>query len=451
VSIRRREFLAAAPAIMAAANGTRPNILYLHSHDSGRYLQPYGYPVPAPNLQKLADEGVLFRRAFSAAPTCSPSRAALLTGQCAHMNGMTGLAHRGFSLTDYTQHILHTLRPHGYSSALAGVQHIAQKPKTIGYDEVVAVRSTHAADVAPAAVEYLKRVKQPFYLEVGFFETHREFPKPGPAENAQTCEPPLTLPDTPRTRTDMAAYQASARVLDEGVGRVLRALEANGLAANTLVISTTDHGISFPDMKCNLTDHGIGVSLIFRGPGGFSGGHVIDAMVSQLDLFPTICDLLDIEKPGWLQGVSMMPLLRGEKQSIRDELFAEVNYHAAYEPKRAVRTDRWKYIRHFGARRTPVLPNCDDSLSKDVWLEHGWKQRAVEPEQLYDLVFDPAERRNVAADPSLARVLDDLRSRLDRWMRETHDPLLTGAVRAPAGAVVNDPDGISPKEPVKPA
>src|SRR5580658_10425869 len=105
----------------------RPNIVYVHSHDSGRYLQPYGQSVPTPNLQQLAQEGILFRKAFSAAPTCSPSRAALLTGLNPHSSGMLGLAHRGFSLNDYGQHIVHTLKPAGYTSVLAGLQHVAKE------------------------------------------------------------------------------------------------------------------------------------------------------------------------------------------------------------------------------------------------------------------------------------------------------------------------------------
>src|SRR5512133_4145230 len=122
----RRTFLggvAAASALSAQAQtpaGRPPNVLYIHSHDSGRYLQPYGHAVPTPNLQRLASEGVLFRRAFSCAPTCSPSRSALLTGQFPHQNGMLGLAHRGFSMTDYRHHMLHTLRAAGYRSVLAG-------------------------------------------------------------------------------------------------------------------------------------------------------------------------------------------------------------------------------------------------------------------------------------------------------------------------------------------
>src|SRR3954451_18492119 len=221
----------------------RPNILYLHSHDTGRYIQPYGYPVRTPNLQKLAEESVLFRQAFDAAPTCSPSRAALLTGRCPHNNGMLGLAHRGFKLNDYRQHLLHWLRPHDYRSTLIGVQHIAKDPSVIGYDEIIPTKSVKVADVAPAAVRFLQgSPKQPFFLDVGFHETHREFPRPGAKHDARYTEPPSLIADTRETREDMASFATSAEVLDGGVGAVLNALEASGLAQNTIVISTTDHG-----------------------------------------------------------------------------------------------------------------------------------------------------------------------------------------------------------------
>ncbi len=466
VDLARRGFLGACVAGAATQTGfsqaalaqtglaqtgrLRPNILYIHSHDTGRYLQPYGHAVPAPNLQRLAEGGVVFRKAFNAAPTCSPSRASLLTGMCPHSNGMFGLAHRGFVLNDYRQHILHTLRPAGYSSALVGLQHIAIDPKTIGFDQVRSFQGNRTEAVAPAAAEFLNRApKSPFFLDVGFFETHREFRQPGPQEDSRFCQPPAPIPDTPETRADIAAFKASARVMDAGVGMVLKALEANGLAENTLVISTTDHGIAFPAMKCSLTDHGMGVSLIMRGPGGFSGGKVSDAMVSHLDIFPTICDLLEIDRPQWLQGASVLPVVRGQAPEIHEEIFAEVNYHAAYEPKRAVRTHRWKYIRNFDARIHPNLPNCDDGLSKTYWLQNGWRDRIVDREQLYDLVFDPNETRNIAPDPSVKPALDEMRTRLERWMHATNDPILLGPVQAPKGALANDPDGTSPTEPPK--
>jgi arylsulfatase A-like enzyme len=185
---------------------------------------------------------------------------------------------------------------------------------------------------------------------------------------------------------------------------VIDSLEYLGLADDTLVICTTDHGIAFPGAKTTLTDRGIGVFLILRGPGELRGGRVIDSLVSHIDLFPTICDLLAIERPQFLQGQSLMPLLRGERETVHDAIFAEGTYHAAYEPQRAVRTDRWKYIRRFDERTTPVVVNTDDSPSKELLLKAGWAEQAVDREQLYDLLFDPNEARNLAGDPAAQAV-----------------------------------------------
>lgn len=421
-----------------------PNIVYIHSHDTGRATQPYGHPVATPALQRLADEGVLFRQAFCAAPTCSPSRAALLTGQAPHTAGMLGLAHRGFALNDYGQHLLHALRPLGYSSALFGAQHIARDASAIGYGTAWTA-SDHAADAAPRAAEFIRSAREPFFLDVGFSEVHREFPDPGPGPHAAL--PAAGLPDTPDTRADMAAFYTMAREMDRGVETVLRALDAAGLADRTLVISTTDHGIAFPGHKCTLTDRGIGVGLIMRGPGGFSGGRVVDGLASHIDIFPTLCDLVGAPQPEWLQGRSLLPLVRGEAEDVNEAIFAEVTYHAAYEPQRAVRTRRYKYIRRFDGRGRPVLPNIDDSPSKRVLLKHGLDARPVDEEALYDLVFDPGEARNVAGDLKLFPLLADMRARLERWMQSTNDPLLHGPVPLPPGAVANDPDGRSPSEP----
>jgi N-sulfoglucosamine sulfohydrolase len=428
---------------------TPPNILYLHSHDTGRYVQPYGHPVPTPNIQHLADQGVLFRKAFCATPTCSTSRACLLTGQYGHNNGMLGLAHRGWSLNDYHQHIVHTLREAGYYSALIGEQHIAKRPEIIGFDRVVKIETTHVESVAPVAMATLAEpLPEPFFLSVGFFETHRDWLNPPSLRDALYSLPPANLPDTPETRADMASYKASARTLDQGVGTVLAALEAQGLAENTLIIFTTDHGLAFPGAKATLYDRGLGVMLIMRGPGGFLGGRVNDALVSHLDIYPTLCDLAGVEKPAFVQGHSLLPLVAGETDSLREELFTEMTWHAAYEPQRAVRTERWKYIRRFGDRERPVLANCDDSPSKTLLLEQGWAERKVPFEQLYDLTFDPNEAANLVDSPDHQTVREELRGKLERWMQETDDPLLHGDPEPPVGAEINDPDQISATEPL---
>jgi arylsulfatase A-like enzyme len=175
---------------------------------------------------------------------------------------------------------------------------------------------------------------------------------------------------------------------------------------------------------------------------------VNDALVSHLDVYPTLCDLAGVPRPDFLQGLSLLPLVGGETESLRDELYAEMTWHAAYEPQRAVRTERWKYIRRFGERELPVLANCDDSPSKDLLLRNGWADRPVAFEQLYDLVFDPNEANNLAGDRACTDTLEDLRARLDGWMRDTGDPLLHGDPDPPHGAEINLPDQLSASEPV---
>ena len=201
--------------------------------------------------------------------------------------------------------------------------------------------TSRAHDVAPATVALVRdRPPEPFFLSVGFFETHREYFEPTSVRDALYSLPPDNLPDTPETRRDMASYKASARSLDQGVGTVLNALDEHELADDTPVILTTDHGLAFPGAKGTLFDRGIGVLLIMRGPGGAHGGRVSDALVSHVDLFPTICELAGIEPPARLQGRSLLPVMRREVEDVNDAVFAELTFHAAYEPVRAVRTAR---------------------------------------------------------------------------------------------------------------
>ena len=428
-----------------------PNILYIHSHDSGRYVPPYGFQVPTPNIQMLADQGVLFREAFATTPTCSGSRASLLTGLHCHNNGMLGLAHRGWALNDYGQHWVHALRRGGYRSTLIGEQHISVDPGVIGYDEIVPVDSTRAEFVAPLTIEALREASStdPWFMSVGFFETHRDFFAPTSVRDTLYSQPPANLPDVVATRKDFAAFKASARSLDQGIGAVLHALHDYGLVENTLVICTTDHGIAFPGAKATLFDRGIGVMMLMRGPGGFTGGKVVDAPVSHLDVYPTLCELAGVEAPDWLQGTSLMPLVRGETERLHEAIFAETTYHAAYQPHRAIRTERWKYIRRFDDYEHPVLANCDDSDSKDVLVEAGWGEQVIPEEQLYDLVLDPAEGNNLAGEDGSRETLEELRGRLEAWMRDTEDPLLDGPVAPPPGAIVNEQWQVSPDDPVR--
>ena len=200
---------------------TRPNILYLHSHDTGRYVQPYGYPVPTPNIQHLADQGVLFRQAFCAAPVCSGSRASLLTGQCTHATGMLGLAHRGYRLTHPERHIVHSLRAAGYWSGLIGEQHVSIDPHDVGYDHVDDARHHQGQRRRPRPRPADRRTGADRRAVLPVGRLLRD--PPGVLRAVVACATRLLASAGEHrrhatTRRDMASFKASARSLDQGVG-----------------------------------------------------------------------------------------------------------------------------------------------------------------------------------------------------------------------------------------
>ena len=226
-------------------------------------------PICSGSLSGLAFPPRLLRRAHLLA---QPRRLAHRASAAQRRHARLGQS-RHFRLRDFKQHIIHTLKGRRlYRSALAGFQHLSGRryhggAADIGYDQDVD-RRPRAKRISPPPTYIRSEPEAPFWLSVGFFETHREFPTEHDV-NPDYVLPPALFPDTPGTRQDMANYIAMARILDDKIGHVLRALDETGLRENTLVIYTTDHGLAFPDMKCNLTDHGIGVALIMDGPAPF--------------------------------------------------------------------------------------------------------------------------------------------------------------------------------------
>ncbi len=444
--------------------GAALNLLYLHAHDAGRFLQPYGYPVATPHLQRLAEQSVVFRHAHCSAPTCSPSRAAQLTGRSPHAAGMLGLAHRGFSLYHPRQHLAAYLGEHGWHTALAGIQHLhfgdeQERP----YSELMAAEkdkgwTAHDSSVADNACAFLSRMQAkqdatgsttPFFLDCGFWYPHRPFPEPDDkvarSPSADFVATPFGSFDSAATRADTAGFLAAVMHMDACVGEVLDALDASSVRDDTLVIFTVDHGIAFPGHKCQLTDRGTGVALMIRLPGDSKAIGTRQALVSHLDLFPTICDLADLDQPDWLEGVSLRPLLGADNDTeLRDEVFSEVTYHAAYEPQRSVRTSSHRLVQRFDNDPLPVPANVDDSASKSALLDAGWLQHHRRSVELYDLKLDPQETENRIDDPALATLRSELEQRLEKWMRDTDDPLLSGPVPAPNSAIVDPRDRISP-------
>ncbi len=408
----------------------KKNIVYLHCHDTGRYIQPYGYAVDTPNLQRLAERGITFRDLHCAAPSCSPSRAGLLTGMWAHSAGMFGLVNRGFELARRECHLAYHFKKYGYATILGGVQHVTRERDGIAYDRILGIEGCNSMEMAERALDALGEAGNgPFFLDIGFSDTHRPFDRGDIVENPAYVRPPEPLPDTEQTRQDMADFMAEAKRFDDAAGCLLEGIYERGLEGDTIILCTTDHGIAFPGMKCNLTRYGTGVFGILACPSLIVPGKVSDALASQVDFFPTLCDLAGIPVPDWVQGVSLQPILTGQKEQVRQELYAEVSYHCNYEPQRMVRTKRWLYIRRYTQDDTVYCADCDEGPSKELLLEYGWQGRRVDKEQLYDLVFDPLERNNVAGLAEYADALGQMRTLLDAWQENTQDPVLKGTIR----------------------
>lgn len=451
---------------------SKMNILYLHAHDAGRYVQPYGFPFENPNLMAFAREAVLFRKAFCIAPTCGPSRAALLSGQYPHQIGMYGLPGdlHGWLFDDYGKHLVNQLNTWGYQTVLAGVQHEANHREhfpQIEYERVLEreepVRSQDG-EFYPETIDKVERFlatrddSRPFFLSVGIDEPHRDnlarpelnlhgagdrFTKtryydPAKLDYRYTAPPPW-LPDLPGLRKDMEGYREGVKIMDEYMGRVLYAIKHNGLEENTLVIITSDHGIEFAGGKMGLTDQGTQIMLMIRGPKGsdtpFAGGRVVEPMVTHLDLYPTLCELLGKTVEHHLEGKSLLPLVRGETDALHDVIFSEQTYHGdkGFDPLRAVRSERYKYIRrHYatGPRMRHDGPGCK------IMEKAGWYDRDTGHEQLFDLYLDPWEACNRAEDPRYAEIKADLSAKLDQWMNATGDPFPSGQFPPPPSETI---------------
>ena len=443
--------LAGPKAIGAPASG-RKNILLLISDDQGLDLGSYGVPVATPRLDALARQGTRFTHAYAAVSSCSPSRAVINTGLYTHANGMYGLAHdvHNQSLLDGIATLPALLRAAGYATALVGKKHL--RPETaFPYEaELVPERSgiRDVQAIADAAAAFIREnADRPFFVTIGYSDPHRaaggygnETAWPGvvPHRYDPAKVPvPSHLPDIPAVRRDLADYYESLSRLDSGVGMVLDALAATGHGEDTLVIFLSDNGRPFPGAKTNLYDPGLHLPLIIRRPG--VAASVSDAMVSWVDIAPTILDFSGAAGPAYaLQGRSLLPLLGAKSASGWDTVFASHDFHEInqYYPMRAIRTRTHSYILN-------VAHPLDYPIAGDVAASESWRAIAADPdipigrrrqtaylkrpqEELYDLRTDPNEIVNLIEDPAAGPLVLEMRRRLAEWRKATRDPWLAG-------------------------
>lgn len=407
----------------------KPNILYMVCHDLGAQLPIYGdTTIPSPHLDRLSAEGVTFLNHFAASTPCSPSRGCIMTGRYAHCNRLIGLVNRGWDMPDEEQTIVDHLNRAGFHTYHFGLQHERKgtERNRFQHEWTASRRSDQVADQVIYFLRSEAARAQPFYVNVGVSEVHLPFDRPEyiPDDPEAVYVPPY-LPDTPDVRLELARFHGAVRFMDQAVGRILSALKETGLAENTVVIFTTDHGFAFPRAKSTLYDPGIRTTLILRCPEGMVRNGRYTELISNIDLTPTLLEMVGVEVPDSIQGRSFYGLLTEGPYEKRREVFSEKNFHDCYDPIRCIRTDQYKYIRSFEQRTNLPLPaDIERSIASNTLRPDAHDLRPIE--ELYDLQVDPWEENNLISDPAYAAVWDDLRTRLQRWMEETDDPILKG-------------------------
>lgn len=473
----RRDFLRTAgiltPALAGGAPATRPNILFAIADDwSWPFCSIAGdNTAKTPVFDRVAREGVLFRQAHTAAPTCTPSRGSILTGQwfarleqggdlwgtlparfevypelLEHAGYRVGFTGKGWGPGDF--------RPGGRTRNPAGPEYNQRTspPPTKGI---------HNIDYARNFSDFLgsRPVSQPFCFWYGGHEPHRPYEAGTGLRSGKKLADvrlPTGLPDSPEVRGDLLDYALEIEWFDTHLGRMLRMLEQAGELDNTIVAVTGDNGLPFPRAKANVYENGTHVPLAVRWGGKVPGGRTVEDFVSLPDLAPTFLQAAGLEPPSAMTGRSFLDILTSTKSGRidprRERVFTGRERHTIAQPEstagypmRAIRTRDYLYVRNYRPERFPAgvdtgaanaYRDVDPGPTKQYMMDHrddpsvanlfelGFGKRPAE--ELYDLRSDPAELHNVASDPTRAQVKARLSSELDSQLKSWNDPRALG-------------------------
>ena len=307
------------------------NILYIDCHDLGDWVGCYGHPyLKTPNLDRLASEGMRFTNFLATAPICGPSRASLYTGMLPHQAGAVG----NQPLDNHVTCVAARFRKAGFETVLSGPLRTKNDPIWAGFDTILTGDSAEQP-----AIDYIEgragNSSRPFFLSLSFQLVHRPFGNVYDREVAEKVEVPPFLPDVPTVRKDLAALAHKVNELDHRVGILLDSLGESGLAAKTLVVFTTEHGIGVPRAKGSLYESGLRTALLMRLPGAIPANVVSDALVSNADLSPTLMEIAGLEPPAAIYGRSFLGLMENLSGDHRTRIFAQHTW--------SNRSNRWLY------------------------------------------------------------------------------------------------------------
>ena len=444
--MNRRRFLGASSAALIAAKfpavaqtpvAARPNILFCIADDwSWAHAGAYGDRVAqTPTFDRVAREGVLFQNSFCSSPSCTPSRAAILTGQeffrletSANLWGTldkkfavypdlleavgyhVGLTRKGWGPGDF--------RPGGRTRNPAG-------PNFKDFDAFLAA----------------KPKESPFCFWFGSIDPHRPYETGSGVASGKKLEDvrvPAFLPDAPPVRSDILDYLFEIERFDREIGVMLATLQARGELDNTIVVITSDNGMPFPRAKTNLYDYGAHMPLAIRWPRRVPGGRIVEDFVSHTDFAPTFLETAGLKPVPGMTGRSLLPLLSskqsGQIEAVRDAAVFGRERHGMSFPCRAIRTREFLYIRNYkpdranfdtdnGPTKTFVMEHKDEpQWARFHQLSFGLRPAA----ELYDLKRDPDQLVNVAGQAAHAAAQSTLNARLEARLKSLRDPRALG-------------------------
>jgi N-sulfoglucosamine sulfohydrolase len=454
----------------------RPNILFAISDDqSWMHVGAYGdRGIQTPAFDRVAKEGVRFDYAYCAAPSCAPSRAAILTGRHIWQIEEGGNLFGILKPADFPV-FTDQLKGAGYQLAATGKTYgpgrIEDATQRDVFGEVLNGIELKEPKPGLSSVDYaanfshfleIRDRTEPFFFWFGATEPHQSYDVggwKGAGKRLEDALLPACLPDDPVTRGEILDYGLEVEHFDRHLDRMLSALEEAGELANTLIVVTSDHGNPLPRSKCNLYDSGTRVPFAVRLPERVPGGRAISDFISLVDVGPTLLDFAGVSIPASVSGRSLLPLLcsnqQGRVDPSRSAVVTGFERHIICRrdgvgyPMRSLRTHDWSYIRNYEPDRWPVgdpdfnsshqgfYGDVDRGASKKIMLANAMDPK-VRPfflrafgrrpaEELYDMEADPGQLNNLASRPEHQSILSDLREQLNSFLEKEQDPRRLGS------------------------
>jgi len=483
MKLGKRILLTLAALVAVALTAADKNIVFVIADDLSPTLGCYGdVTAVTPNIDRLAADGTLFRYAFATTASCSASRSVILSGLHNHRNGHYGHLHsfHKFSSFPWVKTLPVLLAKAGYRTARVGKHH--NGPEDVYFFETkIKANSRSTVEMADNCEAFIKtESEKPFFLYYATSDPHRgggnanELPhKPNRFGNkpnkgaypgvkeifydpAKVTVPPF-LPDTPETRAELAQYYQSTSRVDQGLGRLMEILKKNGKWENTIIIFTSDHGMAFAGGKTTVYEGGLRVPFIVRNPYQKERGNTNNAMLSFVDIVPTLLDFAggyDAKNRAAKPELAMMPNRRGTKKGPYifhgrsflpvlaeknpkswDRINASHTFHEIqmYYPMRVVRDRKFKLIWNI-AHPLPY-PFASDLWAAPSW-QAQWKKGQSAPYgkktvreyihrpqfELFDISANPNEAVNLATDAKYAKVLEEYKAKLKKFQKDTQDP-----------------------------